>query len=189
MYMEQTTMAKIKMSKEQIENRRRSRDFAFLLIYEANVQKDKDLADLMADTAELVASLETSQDFHPDETEMEYIKTTVAGVLEKREEIDVIISENAHGWKLKRISATSGAILRLAIYEMLYNKNVPFVVAINEAVELAKKYDDDKGPKFINGILNAVAEQKGLKPAKAKKPDANAAPASEETKTENGGNE
>lgn len=175
-------MAKIKMSKEQIENRRRSRDFAFLLIYEANVQKDKDLAELIADT-------EAAQEFSTDEKETEYIRATVAGVLEKREEIDAIISENAHGWKLKRISATSGAILRLAIYEMLYNKNVPFVVAINEAVELAKKYDDDKGPKFINGILNAVAEQKGLKPAKAKKPDANAAPASEETKTENGGNE
>lgn len=175
-------MAKIKMSKEQIENRRRSRDFAFLLIYEANVQKDKDLAELIADT-------EAAQEFSTDEKETEYIRATVAGVLEKREEIDEIISENARGWKLKRISATSGAILRLAIYEMLYNKNVPFVVAINEAVELAKKYDDDKGPKFINGILNAVAEQKGLKPAKAKKPDANAAPASEETKTENGGNE
>ena len=175
-------MAKIRMSKEQIENRRRSREFAFLLIYEANVQKDKDLAELIADT-------EVSQEFSTDETEMEYIKTTVAGALEKREEIDAIISENSHGWKLRRISATSGAILRLAIYEMLYSASIPFVVAINEAVELAKKFDDDKAPKFINGILNAVAEQKGLKPAKVKKTENTETAEAEETKTENGENE
>ena len=172
-------MAKIKMSKEQIENRRRSRDFAFLLVYEANVQKDKDLAELITDT-------EAAQEFSTTEAEMGYITSTAKGVLENREEIDAIISENAKGWKLNRISATSGAILRLAIYEMLYT-DIPFVVAINEAVELAKKYDHDKAPKFINGILNAVAEQKGLKPAKTvKAPEASIA---EAPKTEDGADE
>ena len=56
--------------------------------------------------------------------------------------------------------------MRLAVYEMLYVEDVPFSVAINEAVELAKTYDHDKSPKFINGILNAIAEQKGLKAPK-----------------------
>lgn len=145
--------------KNAINSRRKARDFAFKLIYESNVQKDKDISELIADT-------EAAQEFFADKVSTEYIKTTLIGVTEKREEIDGIISENAKGWKLNRISATSGAILRLAIYEMLYSDNVPFVVAINEAVELAKKYDHDKAPRFINGILNAVAEQKGLKPAK-----------------------
>ena len=148
--------------KNSINSRRKARDFAFKLIYEANVQKDKDVSELIADTEE-------AQEFFADKVSAEYIKTTLNGVIEKREEIDGIISENAKGWKLNRISATSGAILRLAIYEMLYNGDVPFIVAINEAVELAKKYDHDKAPKFINGILNAVAEQKGLKPARDKK--------------------
>ena len=131
--------------------RTEAREYAFKLIYEADIQKDKPLSDLIADTAE-------GQEFTADR----YICRALSGVAEHREEIDVIISENAHGWKLSRISKTSGAILRLAIYEMLYG-DIPFSVAINEAVELAKKYDHEKSPKFINGILNAVAENKGIK--------------------------
>ncbi|MBR2460702.1 MAG: transcription antitermination factor NusB [Clostridia bacterium] len=131
--------------------RSEAREYAFKLIYEADIQKDKPLSDLIADTAE-------GQEFKADS----YMCKTLSGVTEHREEIDVIISENAHGWKLSRISKTSGAILRLAIYEMLYG-DIPFSVSINEAVELAKKYDHEKSPKFINGILNAVAESKGLK--------------------------
>ena len=157
--------------------RSEAREFAFKLIYEATVQNEKELSDLIADT-------EAGQEFSADK----YIKSTLEGVMAKREEIDAIISENSHGWKLSRISATSGAILRLAIYEMLYSDGVPFVVAINEAVELAKKYDHEKAPKFINGILNAVAEKKGLKPAKAgsAKPEE---PKTEAPKEENAENE
>jgi len=146
--------------------RSEAREIAFKLIYEASVQKDKELADLVADT-------ETSQEFSANE----YIRATLLGVVEKREEIDAIISENSHGWKLNRISVTSGAILRLAIYEMLYT-STPFPIVINEAVELAKKYDHEKAPKFINGILNTVAEQKGLKKPKAGKKTAESAEAS-----------
>ena len=59
--------------------------------------------------------------------------------------------------------------MRLAAYEMLYVEDVPFSVAINEAVELAKTYDHEKAPKFINGTLNAIAEKKGLKAPKSDK--------------------
>ena len=131
--------------------RSEAREYAFKLIYESDIQKDKPISDLIADTAE-------EQEFTADS----YICKTLSGICEYREELDAIISENAHGWKLSRISRVSGAILRLGIYEMLYGE-IPFGVAINEAVELAKKYDHDKSPKFINGILNAVAESKGLK--------------------------
>ena len=134
--------------------RSQAREYAFMLIYEASVQKDKIIAELIADT-------EANQEFKADK----YIRSTLLGVLEHIEELDSLISENSHGWKISRISVTSGAILRLAIYEMLFG-DVPFSVAINEAVELAKKYDHEKAPKFINGILNAVAEQKGLKKQK-----------------------
>ena len=165
--------------KTTIQGRRMAREFAFKLIYESNVQKDKDIPELIQDTEE-------AQEFEADKAAKPYIRTVLNGVTEKREELDEIIADNSKGWKLNRISATSGAILRLAIYEMLYT-DLPFVVAINEAVELAKKYDHDKAPKFINGILNAVAEQKGLKTPKA-------APAPEATneeapKTEDGANE
>ena len=73
------------------------------------------------------------------------------------------IEENAKGWKLSRISKVSMAIMRICVYEMLYVEDVPFNIAINEAVELAKKFDYDKAPSFINGVVNKIAENEGLK--------------------------
>jgi N utilization substance protein B len=132
--------------------RRLAREYAFKLIYEQGVQSDKESAQLIEDTAR-------EQEFSPDK----YIETVVTGVAEKKEELDALISESAQKWRLERLSSTSLSIMRLAAYEMLYVEDVPFSVAINEAVELAKTYDHDKAPKFINGILNAIAEKKGLK--------------------------
>ncbi len=136
--------------------RKIAREYAFKLIYEQGIQTDKDSCALIDDTA-------AAQEFEPDE----YIKKTISGVFEKLDEIDALITESAKRWKAERLSHTSLSIMRLAVYEMLYVDDVPFPVAINEAVELAKTYDDDKSPRFINGILNAVAEKAGLK----KKPE------------------
>lgn len=141
-------------------NRREARERAFQLIYEMSVQTDKSTEAVIADTA-------LEQDFIPDG----YIRGAVTGVREKTQEIDALISGCAVGWKLSRMSAVSLAILRLAVYEMLYVDDVPFSVAINEAVENAKKYDHSSAPKFINGILNAVAVKKGLKAEKPAAPD------------------
>ncbi len=134
-------------------NRRTARDIAFKLVYELSVQQDKLTEELIADTA-------LTQEFIPDV----YLRSVVSGVADKMSELDALIEENAVGWKLQRISGVTLAILRLAVYEMLYVDDVPFNVAINEAVELAKKYDHDKAPKFINGILNTIADKCGLKP-------------------------
>lgn len=138
-------------------NRRKARELAFTLIYELGVQTDKTPDEIIADTA-------SEQDFKPDN----YIRSVVCGVDREKERLDALISEKAVGWKLERISGVSLAIMRLAVYEMLYcADDVPFSVAINEAVELAKSYDHEKAPKFINGILNAIAESEGLKKPKA----------------------
>ena len=75
------------------------------------------------------------------------------------EKIDAIISECAVGWKLDRISGVSLAIMRLSIYEMVFATDVPVNVSLNEAIELAKKFDEDSAPSFINGILNKVAKE------------------------------
>ena len=133
-------------------NRREARERAFQLIYEMSAQTDKTTEALISDTA-------SGQDFRPDD----YIRGAVAGVREKTDELDALISGCAVGWRIERMSAVSLAILRLAVYEMLYVDDVPFSVAINEAVEAAKKYDHGSAPKFINGILNAVAVKTGLK--------------------------
>jgi N utilization substance protein B len=132
--------------------RREAREYTFKLIYELGVQDDKSAEELIEHTAE-------AQEFEPDK----YIKKTVRGVSEHKEEIDALIADCAVNWNFNRLSATSLAIMRLASYEMLFSEDVPFSIAINEAVELAKKYDHDKAPKFINGILNAIAVKKGLK--------------------------
>ncbi len=133
-------------------NRRTARDLAFKLVYELSVQQDKLTEELIADTA-------VAQEFVPDV----YLRSVVSGVTDKKSEIDALIEENAVGWKLQRLSGVTLAIMRVAVYEMLYIDDVPFSVAINEAVELAKKYDHDKSPKFINGILNTIADKCGLK--------------------------
>jgi len=81
------------------------------------------------------------------------------GVREHQDEIDGRISENLKkGWKISRISRVSLAILRLAIYEMLYLDEIPVSVSINEAVELSKKYSVEDDTAFINGVLGAIAK-------------------------------
>ena len=89
--------------------------------------------------------------------EKEYIKRKYAAVLEKTEEIDELINANAKGWKTTRMNKVDLSILRLAVYEMKWDDEVPVGVAINEAVELAKMFSSDEAPSFINGVLGKIA--------------------------------
>ena len=90
---------------------------------------------------------------YPDETQMAYIRTLVGLISERRETLDAYIEKYAKGWKVGRISRTAGAILRCAMSEILWLPEVPDAAAINEAVELAKKYEDTDTVSFINGVL------------------------------------
>lgn len=85
-----------------------------------------------------------------------YIEAKVAGIRDNLEEIDKAIEQNSNGWKVKRIGKSELAILRLAVYEIRFDEDVPDKVAINEAVELAKSYSDEKAARFINGVLSGV---------------------------------
>ncbi len=85
-----------------------------------------------------------------------YIKQVYFGVCENLEAIDQKINENSTGWKASRLSKVSRSILRLCIYEMLYMEGIPALVSINEGLELAKLYEDEKARPFINGVLNSV---------------------------------
>lgn len=88
-----------------------------------------------------------------------YIKDAVYGIESNRKEIiNQIKDELSEKWDISRLSKISLAILKLAVYEMLYAK-VPYKVVINEAVELAKKYGDDSTPAFVNGILASVVKK------------------------------
>ena len=90
---------------------------------------------------------------YPDERQMEYIRSLVTLMAERRETLDAYIEKYARGWKADRISRTAGAVLRCAMSEILWLPEVPNAAAINEAVELAKKYEDADTVAFINGIL------------------------------------
>lgn len=124
-----------------------AREQGFLLIFERNFNCEplSDIVQTAEETREIVFD--------------DYAKQLAAGVEDKKEELDSIIEKHLKkGWTLKRISKPSLSILRLALYEMKYVENVPCGVAINEAVELAKKYTIDES-KFINGVLGAISRE------------------------------
>lgn len=131
-----------------IMNRRQAREQAFHLIYEMDFHKDVDYLEIYAN-ARSARELEDN----------DFVRNTFAGVFENRESIDAIISACAVGWKIDRVSSVALAIMRLCVYEMVYSSDVPVNVALNEAIELAKKYDEDSAPAFINGVLNKVAKE------------------------------
>lgn len=94
-----------------------------------------------------------------------FMEQLVRGTLAHREAIDTIIRGHLRGWTLERLAAVDRAILRMALYELLFHEDVPPKVTIDEAVELAKTFGDEASPKFINGVLSTVARERGLLPA------------------------
>ncbi|MGN0422481.1 MAG: transcription antitermination factor NusB [Lachnospiraceae bacterium] len=92
------------------------------------------------------------------EKDLDYIRTKSSKIAEKITEIDSLINEYTTGWKTSRMNKVDLTILRLAVYEMKWDEDVPTGVAIDEAVELAKKYSSDEGPAFINAVLGKLAE-------------------------------
>lgn len=88
----------------------------------------------------------------------DYARSIALGVEEKKENLDGLIEKYSKGWKVKRLPKVNLAILRLAAYEILFVNDVPESVAINEAVELAKKYSGESDYSFINGVLGALVK-------------------------------
>ena len=93
------------------------------------------------------------------EVEQDYILNKYRAIAEKKNEIDTLLNEVTEGWKTSRMNRVDLTILRLAVYEIEWDEEVPTGVAINEAVELAKKYSSDSGPSFVNGILAKVVNR------------------------------
>ncbi len=134
-------------------NRRQARENVFYLVFETQFQKED------CNYAEVFQS---AQDLGVIEYD-EYTEKVYFGVMSEIEKLDEKIEEFSKGWKLSRMSKVSVSIMRICVYEMLYCDDIPYNVSINEAVELAKKFDYDKAPAFINGIVNKIAENEGLK--------------------------
>lgn len=94
---------------------------------------------------------------NPSESELGYINSKSKGILEHIDEIDALINEKSTGWKTSRMAKVDLSIIRIAVYEIKYEDDIPFKVSVNEAVELAKKYGAYESPAFVNGILAKFA--------------------------------
>lgn len=116
--------------------RRRAREEAFKLLFQIDVNQEID--------SEFVSP---------------FMERLVTGVLEHKEKIDRLIEKYLINWTLERLSLVDKTLLRMAIYEICFEDDIPYAVSINEAIELAHKYGDEKSGKFINGLLSNIIKK------------------------------
>ncbi len=142
--------------------RRKGRSIALQILYQADWAEDmkpEDASEFALKSLEEYEK-ELAPGGRPNDQELaRFIVMLVSGVLTRRREIDTIISRFSRKWKLERMAAVDRNILRLGIFELCYLEEVPPRVAINEAVELAKRFGDANSSGFINGILDAVFQE------------------------------
>lgn len=124
-------------------NRSEMREQAFILLYEKEFFKDKPCSEIEEIFSENISPLS------------DYAKEAFESVCAHREELDDIISKYLKGWKIGRLPKVNASILRLALYEIIYAESVPAGAAVNEAVELAKKYSGNDDYTFVNGVLGS----------------------------------
>ena len=132
--------------------RSKARKRALDILFQADV-RDAPLGTILAVEAERAAG-EPAR-----EASWRYARDIVDGVMANQAEIDQTITEYAHDWTLARMPAVDRAVLRMAIWEMQYNDQVPVAVAVDEAVELAKNYSTDDSGAFVHGVLGRVARE------------------------------
>ena len=130
--------------------RKEARETAMCLLFEQDFREEETASEIFEISVE-------NREIEDDE----YLRRVFFGVNNNLEAIDEAIGKHSKGWKTERMSHVSRAIQRIAVYEMMFEKDSPAPVSINEAVELSKKYDDEKAKRFINGVLNAVKNDLG----------------------------
>ena len=134
-------------------NRHELRTCVFLLLFQKDFYPDEQYEE-QQDI--FLNEVKNEEPLTPDD--LEFIREEVSKVLPLLPEIDEKIEAASEGWKLKRIAKAELAILRLGVYEALYDDEVPTNVAIDEAVELAKEYGREKGYAFVNGVLDTIVK-------------------------------
>ena len=127
-------------------NRIKTREIAVQLTYQMMINKEE--------PSEAIESFKEAFEGDIDEIDDTYLNQVINGVNEKKDELDAIIEKYLVNWKLGRVSKVNLSILRVALYEMLHLEDIPNKVAINEALDIAKKFSDEKSVSFINGVLD-----------------------------------
>ena len=133
------------MTEEKNMTRREIREQVFKMLFRVEFYNQEEMSEQIALCEDDACSWK--------EKDKTYIFEKVEKISEKLEEIDAKINEVSEGWKTGRMGKVDLTLIRLAVYEMLYEEDVPAKLAINEAVELAKQYGTDNSPSFVNGVL------------------------------------
>ena len=140
--------------------RRAAREAVLALLFETEYHEGETPESIYLRAAEVRGLLtDGAEDAEPvaiEPRDERYVRATYLGIMSNLEAIDEIIGRHATGWRTGRLSRISRAVLRLGAYELVYDEKIPAPVAINEAVELCKKYDAPKARAFVNGVLNAI---------------------------------
>ena len=131
-------------------SRRKSREVALQLLYQIEINP--------LDTREILDLF--WQSFEPPEEIKAFASQIVDGVRRHRDDIDSLIDGYSDHWKLERMTLIDRNILRLGVYELMYAEDVPVKVAINEAIELGKKYGSEESGAFINGVLDKIHKER-----------------------------
>lgn len=126
-------------------NRREIREQIFKMLFQAEFYSEQEMEE------QIQISMDELEE--QNQGKRDYIENKLRRIYSLREEIDAMINEKATGWKTGRMAKADLALIRLAVYEIRYEDDIPAGVAINEAVELAKVYSSDGAPSFINGVL------------------------------------
>lgn len=129
-------------------NRRKSREIAMKLLFEMSINKENH--------EYILEIFKENTDLNLKDIDMDYVKKVLNGVEENIKDIDNNIEKYLINWKLYRLSKIDLAILRICTYEIFYEKEIPGKVSVNEGVELAKKYSEEKSFQFINGVLDRM---------------------------------
>lgn len=132
-------------------SRKKLRELCMKLTFQYEFFKKEELE------SQTVLFLDQMEEDELTEEDKTFIKDRMKDIFSKIPELDTKIGSQAKGWKISRMSGTDLAILRLAVYEMLYDEETPMGAAINEAVELSKIYGSDESYKFVNGVLGGVS--------------------------------
>ena len=142
-------------------NRSECRETIFKLLFVRHFSEEEEMQDQVE---RYLASLKEGREDAPygetiRESDELYIEEKLKAVTEVTPELDALLEEVSEGWKVSRMNKVDLSILRLATYEILYDREIPTGVAINEAVELAKIFGGDESPSFVNGILGKIARR------------------------------
>jgi N utilization substance protein B len=141
------------MSPVDAPGKRRAREAALQMLYQCEIGR--------AGASESIGSYWSSRDAGDRlaDSLREFADRIVAGTLDRREEIDTLLTAHAQNWRIERMTVIDRLVLRMAVYEMLAEPETPSKVIINEAIELARSFSGDEAVGFVNGVLDAVRKE------------------------------